>query len=74
LEILDHVPKHKLIWEAPLKSQQVWFIKSFGPNINLGNIEPDEVIPLETLRSGLCGDTFATFAPTMGWSPPANSG
>ena len=53
--------KHKLIWEAQMKSQQVWFIKSFGSNINLGNIEIDDVIPIETLR----GDTFATFAPTM---------
>jgi phosphosulfolactate synthase len=69
LEILSQVPRHKLIWEAPMKNQQVWFIKSFGPNINLGNIEPDEVIPLETLRSGLRGDTFATFAPTMGRLP-----
>ena len=69
LEILKHVPKHKLIWEAPMKTQQVWFIKSFGPNVNLGNIEPNDVIPLETLRSGLRGDTFATFAPTMKRQP-----
>jgi phosphosulfolactate synthase len=62
-EILNHVPKHKLIWEAPTKNQQVWFIKSLGPNVNLGNIAPDDVIPLETLRFGLRGDTFATFAP-----------
>lgn len=62
-EILNHVPKHKLIWEAPTKNQQVWFIKSLGPNVNLGNIAPDDVIPLETLRYGLRGDTFATFAP-----------
>jgi phosphosulfolactate synthase len=39
-EILNHVPKHKWIWEAPMKDQQVGFIKSFGPNINLGNIDP----------------------------------
>src|ERR1700693_145623 len=69
LEILKHVPKHKLIWEAPMKTQQVWFIKSFGPNVNLGNIEPNDVILLETLRSGLRGDTFATFAPTMKRQP-----
>ena len=62
-EIMAHVPKHKLIWEAPLKSQQVRFINACGPNINLGNIAPDDVIPLETLRCGLRADTFATFAP-----------
>jgi phosphosulfolactate synthase len=63
LEIMSHVPKDKLIWEAPKKNQQARFIKSFGPNINLGNIEPDDVIPLEALRCGLRADTFATFAP-----------
>ena len=65
LEILKDVPKHKLIWEAPMKNQQVWFIKFFGPNISLGNIQPEDVIPLETLRSGLRGDIFAMFAPTI---------
>jgi phosphosulfolactate synthase len=63
LEIMAHVPKDKLIWEAPMKNQQARFIKSFGANVNLGNIEPDDVIPLEALRCGLRGDTFATFAP-----------
>jgi phosphosulfolactate synthase len=63
LEIIAHVPKQKLIWEAPTKDQQIRFIKAYGPNINLGNIAPDDVIPLETLRCGLRGDTFATFAP-----------
>jgi len=63
LDIVAHVPKHKLIWEAPIKSQQVRFIKACGPNINLGNIDPCDVIPLETLRCGLRADTFATFAP-----------
>jgi hypothetical protein len=48
-----------------MKNQQAWFIKSFGTNINLGNIEPGDVIALETLRSGLRGDTFATFASKM---------
>jgi phosphosulfolactate synthase len=72
LEISKHVPKHKLIWEAPIKGQQAWFIKSFGPNVNLGNIRPDDVIPLETLRSGLRYDTFATFAP-MTERPPEPS-
>ena len=47
-----------LIFEAPTKSSQAWFVKNFGPNVNLGNIPPDEVIPLETLRLGLRGDTL----------------
>jgi phosphosulfolactate synthase len=50
---LDHV-----IFEAPTKAAQAWFIKQFGPQVNLGNIPPDEVIPLETLRLGLRGDTL----------------
>ncbi|MFO7852994.1 MAG: phosphosulfolactate synthase [Bacteroidota bacterium] len=48
----------RIIWEAPLKSQQTWFIKQFGANVNLGNIAPDEIIALESLRNGLRGDTF----------------
>ena len=47
-----------LIFEAPTKAAQVWFVKRFGPGVNLGNIPPDEVIPLETLRRGLRGDTL----------------
>ncbi len=60
-EILHYVPSEKILWEAPLKSQQVWFIKLLGSNVNLGNIAPNEVIPLETLRLGLRGDTFFDF-------------
>lgn len=48
----------RIIWEAPLKSQQVELIRRFGPNVNLGNISPAEVIALEALRSGLRGDTL----------------
>ncbi|MEI6695737.1 MAG: phosphosulfolactate synthase [Bacteroidota bacterium] len=59
--ILEKVAVEKIIWEAPLKSQQVWFIQHFGTNINLGNIAPNEVIALETLRMGLRGDTFHQF-------------
>jgi phosphosulfolactate synthase len=55
-------PAH-LIFEAPQKSQQVWFLKQFGPEVNLGNITPDDVIPLETLRLGLRGDTMLDFLP-----------
>ncbi len=62
-KILEKIPVEKIIWEAPLKSQQVWFIKHFGTNINLGNIAPNEVIALETLRMGLRGDTFHQFLP-----------
>jgi phosphosulfolactate synthase len=47
-----------VIFEAPTKASQVWFIKAFGPDVNLGNIPPDEVIPLETLRRGLRADTL----------------
>lgn len=60
-EILTKIPFEKIIWEAPQKSQQVWFIKLLGPNVNLGNIAPNEVIPLETIRLGLRGDTFSHF-------------
>ncbi len=62
-KILSKVQADKVIWEAPLKSQQVWFIKNFGANVNLGNILPAELIPLETLRLGLRADTFFTFLP-----------
>jgi phosphosulfolactate synthase len=60
-EIITKVPGEKILWEAPQKSQQIWFIKLLGPNVNLGNIAPAEVIPLETLRLGLRGDTFNEF-------------
>jgi phosphosulfolactate synthase len=61
--ISHHVKLENVIWEAPLKSQQAWFIKHFGANVNLGNIAPNEIIPLETLRLGLRGDTFFQFLP-----------
>ncbi|HRW97876.1 MAG TPA: phosphosulfolactate synthase [Cyclobacteriaceae bacterium] len=60
-EILTKIPFEKIIWEAPQKAQQVWFIKLLGANVNLGNIAPNEVIPLETLMLGLRGDTFLHF-------------
>ncbi len=60
-EILTKIPSEKILWEAPQKDQQVWFIKLLGSNVNLGNIGPKEVIPLETLRLGLRGDTFSHF-------------
>lgn len=57
-KIISNVKVENILWEAPQKSQQVWFIKQFGPNVNLGNIAHNEVIPLECLRLGLRGDTF----------------
>lgn len=60
-EILTKIPFEKIIWEAPQKSQQVYFIKLIGANVNLGNIAPNEIIPLETIRLGLRGDTFHHF-------------
>lgn len=61
--ISNVVGADKVLWEAPQKAQQVWFIEHFGANVNLGNISPQEVIPLETLRLGLRGDTFFNFIP-----------
>jgi phosphosulfolactate synthase len=57
-EITHEVAVDDLIFEAPAKSAQAWFIKHYGPEVNLGNIAPEEVIPLETLRLGLRGDTL----------------
>ncbi|HXC05381.1 MAG TPA: phosphosulfolactate synthase, partial [Bacteroidia bacterium] len=62
-KILAKVKQENILWEAPQKSQQVWFIKLLGYDANLGNISPDDVIPLETLRLGLRGDTFFTHLP-----------
>jgi phosphosulfolactate synthase len=60
-EILTQIPAETIIWEAPQKAQQVWFIKLIGANVNIGNIAPAEVIPLETLRLGIRSDTFDHF-------------
>ena len=57
-EIVHEIELGDLIFEAPTKSSQAWFVKQFGPDVNLGNIPPEEVIPLETLRLGLRGDTL----------------
>lgn len=62
-KILAKVKAEDILWEAPQKAQQVWFIKLIGANVNLGNIAPNDVIPLETLRIGLRGDTFFEFLP-----------
>lgn len=60
-EILTQIPAEKIIWEAPQKGQQVYFLKLLGANVNLGNIAPAEVLPLEATRVGLRGDTFNLF-------------
>ena len=57
-KILAKVALEDILWEAPKKAQQVWFIQQFGANVNLGNIGPWDIIPLEALRLGLRGDTF----------------
>lgn len=61
--ILSKIAIEQILWEAPLKTQQAWFINHFGANVNLGNIAPNDIIPLETLRLGLRGDTFFRFLP-----------
>src|SRR3982750_92006 len=60
-EILTQIPGEKIIWEAPQKAQQLYFLELLGCNANLGNIAPNEVIPLEAMRIGLRGDTFSLF-------------
>jgi phosphosulfolactate synthase len=57
-DIASAVGIENVVFEAPSKAAQVWFIKQFGASVNLGNIPPEEVIPLETLRLGLRGDTL----------------
>ena len=61
--IIAKVKPEDILWEAPLKKQQVWFVRLFGAEVNLGNIAPNEMIPLECLRLGLRGDTFFEFMP-----------
>jgi len=62
--IVAKVAPESILWEAPQKNQQVWFIKLFGAEVNLGNIAPNDIIPLECLRLGLRGDTFFDFLPS----------
>jgi len=61
--ILANVALEDILWEAPKKPQQVWFLRQFGANVNLGNIGPSDLIPLECLRMGLRGDTFFEHLP-----------
>ncbi|MCO6496116.1 MAG: phosphosulfolactate synthase [Chitinophagaceae bacterium] len=57
-EILTQIPAERIMWEAPKKAQQLYFLNLLGCNVNLGNISPQEIIPLEAMRIGLRGDTF----------------
>ena len=63
-KIISKIPQEKIIWETPNKSGQVYFINLLGANANLGNIAPNEVIALESLRIGLRSDTFFNFLKT----------
>ena len=60
-KIVNVIDESKIIWETPQKTQQVWFINKFGTNVNLANISHSDIIPLETLRLGLRGDTLNNF-------------
>jgi len=57
-EILTKIPQERIIWEAPMKAQQLFFLQLIGCNVNLGNIAPHELIALEAMRIGLRGDSF----------------
>ncbi len=70
-EIAHSIDYRDLVWEAPTKASQAWFIQHFGPEVNLGNIPPEEVIPLETLRLGLRGDTLREVLLGRGETQPA---
>ena len=60
--ILTWIPQDKVIFEAPGKNQQAWFVRQFGAEVNLGNVAPASVLPLETLRLGLRADTASAGA------------
>ena len=62
-DIMKEISVNDVLWEAPIKSQQMMFIKLIGPNVNLGNIAPNEVVALEALRCGMRGDTFFDYLP-----------
>ena len=67
-EIVHAVPPDRIVFEAPRKEQQVWFVRRLGPNVNLGNIAPDDVLSLETIRLGLRSDTALDYVN----APPAS--
>jgi phosphosulfolactate synthase len=63
-EVVHAIPAERLLFEAPRKSQQVWFLRHFGIDVNLGNIAPQDVLSLETLRLGLRADTAGNGLPS----------
>ena len=73
-EIQMQIDTGKIIFEAPRKPQQVWFVKHFGPNVNLGNVPPEDVISLETIRQGLRADTLLFEYDGHSTSSPAERG
>jgi phosphosulfolactate synthase len=62
-DLMKEISVDDILWEAPNKAQQTMFIKLLGPNVNLGNIAPHEVVSLEALRCGMRGDTFFDVLP-----------
>lgn len=58
-EIVHDIDPTRILFDAPRKEQQVWFVRRFGPEVSLGNVPPVEVLPLETLRLGLRSDTMS---------------
>ena len=62
-DIIEQVNMDNVLWEAPIKSQQAWFIQHMGWNVSLGNMAPGDVLALESLRLGLREDTFFDFLP-----------
>lgn len=64
--VIDRVPSDRIIFEAPSPAQQKWFVRNLGVDVNLGNVSPDEVIALETLRRGLRADTLGLSLQSQG--------
>jgi phosphosulfolactate synthase len=62
-EVVHAVPYDNLLFEAPRKEQQVWFVKRLGPNVNIGNVPPEDALSLETIRVGLRADTAFSVGP-----------
>jgi phosphosulfolactate synthase len=69
-ELTEHVPVDRVLFEAPRKDQQAWFIRELGNNVNLGNIAPNDVLSLETLRTGLRADTVQLLGDAQGQHTP----
>jgi phosphosulfolactate synthase len=73
-ELVSHVSEpNRLMWEAPHKAQQHQLVMRFGPNVNLGNVAPDEALALEALRVGLRGDTLRQYFLTVSSEDATNA-